>query len=113
MDMSDADEKGKQCSKCLIWKTLDKFSRKSDTKDGYKYHCKECDKVYNKSERGQEVRIKKQATRNFRVKTNFKSQLRELLASSKKRSRKKDLPIDINLDFLLDLKNKQDNVRSE
>lgn len=34
----------KVCTKCKIEKSLDFFTKSSNTKDGYRYHCKECRK---------------------------------------------------------------------
>lgn len=35
----------KQCSKCGEWKSLDRFSKSSHTKCGYRSHCKDCVKA--------------------------------------------------------------------
>lgn len=37
----------KQCSKCGVLKSLDKFNKRSRSKDGFQQHCKECHKQLN------------------------------------------------------------------
>ena len=39
----------KVCTKCGQQKPLDAFRKQSSTKDGLKYHCKECDNKTAKS----------------------------------------------------------------
>ena len=39
----------KICTKCKEAKSLDRFRKQSSTKDGLKYHCKECDNQTAKS----------------------------------------------------------------
>jgi len=39
----------KICTKCNEEKPLDAFRKQSSTKDGLKYHCKECDDRNDKS----------------------------------------------------------------
>ena len=40
--------KGKGCTKCKQWKPLPSFNKQAGTKDGLKYHCKECCKDHYK-----------------------------------------------------------------
>lgn len=39
----------KICTKCKIEKTLDKFGKRSNTKDGFRCSCKECEKLWRSS----------------------------------------------------------------
>ena len=38
----------KKCSSCGLEKTFDQFNKNNNTKDGYRYMCKECRKQYDK-----------------------------------------------------------------
>lgn len=46
MNLEDYDMK--ICKKCLINKELSEFNKKSDSKDGFSYSCRECSKVLGK-----------------------------------------------------------------
>ena len=39
---------GKVCTKCGVWKPLEEFSKKKNTKDGRQYECRECQKEQRK-----------------------------------------------------------------
>lgn len=38
---------GKTCTKCNVFKSFGEFSRDKQKKDGFRSHCKSCDKEYN------------------------------------------------------------------
>ena len=40
----------KKCSKCQMVKRLDCFHKDRSSKDGYNHKCKECTKVYGKTD---------------------------------------------------------------
>jgi len=69
----------KECSKCREVKPFEAFSKRSDTKSGFKSHCKACIKVHNQLNKEYEsIRAKKYYKQNSeviksRVKTYYKA----------------------------------------
>ncbi|MBV8984655.1 MAG: hypothetical protein JO248_09480 [Acidimicrobiia bacterium] len=39
--------KGKTCSTCKEWKPLDEFNKRSASKDGRQWNCRDCNKAYH------------------------------------------------------------------
>ena len=48
----------KRCPKCKIEKSKSEFSKRSRNRDGLRYQCKNCDWLYNQSERSKETKRK-------------------------------------------------------
>lgn len=42
---------GKVCTKCGQWKELTQFAKGSYTRDGFQYHCKDCNRAYRQANR--------------------------------------------------------------
>jgi len=45
--LENAEGKGKQCSTCKQWKPLEEFNRRSTSKDGRQWSCRDCNKAYH------------------------------------------------------------------
>ena len=45
--MPASGEEGKRCSTCKEWKPLEEFNRRSASKDGRQWACRDCNKAYH------------------------------------------------------------------
>lgn len=78
-------EKAKQCTKCGVTKPLSSFGRDKNRRDGARSRCKQCLAELERLRYG-----------NNRLQYQFKY----LLARSKERAKDKNLPHDIDIDYL-------------
>ena len=75
----------KACTRCGVVKPLYDFPRCKTVRDGAKSYCKQCHCKYQKAKRDEN-----------RLKYQFKA----LVSDSKQRAKKKNLPHDIDVDYL-------------
>jgi hypothetical protein len=45
--MDPVEGKGKVCSTCKVWKPLDEFNRRSTSRDGRQWMCRDCNRAYH------------------------------------------------------------------
>lgn len=47
MDPSESNGNGKRCSTCKEWKPLTEFNKRSTSRDGRQWSCRDCNKAYH------------------------------------------------------------------
>jgi len=95
----------KVCSKCKEEKDIINFSVKRNTKDGFRYDCKECNKKYRKQNREREKIVGKQwrdrnkeKIRQNQKKYYSKHREKYILKNAKYRARTRILKFNISLE---------------
>jgi hypothetical protein len=78
-------EGAKQCSVCGVLKPLSSFHRCNKSRDGADCRCKQCKAEHDKRSRSE---------------NRLKYQFKDLLADSKRRAKKKNLPHDLDIKYL-------------
>jgi hypothetical protein len=80
----------KICTKCNIKKKIDRFDKKSKSKNGYNPSCKDCCRLYRQANKDKiSVRKRKKLIADPRS---------PLLASAKRRAKKENLPFNLALE---------------
>lgn len=84
----------KKCSKCQVVKSLDCFHNNKAKKDGKYYHCKECQRAYNKAHYTSNKQYYVDKAAKNRNAVNHK------ISSVKLRASQNNLPFDLTTEWL-------------
>lgn len=90
----------KKCFKCKTRKYVEEFSKNRSRPDGYQKVCKECFASYKSVQNGYRRKSKL-------VKTDKRIRLKNRLSGIKSRAKRINVPFDLDVDFLLNLLEKQ------
>lgn len=86
----------KKCFKCKTIKNISEFSKNRTTFDGYQKVCKDCFSNYECVKRGYK-------TKSIKYKTTLTQYFSHKITNAKKKSEIKNLPFDLDVNFLLEL----------
>lgn len=82
------DLQQKQCPKCGIVKTINDFHKRTKRKSGLQFYCKECHW---------------QNWREYRINNPITDQTNRMVAAARSRAKAKDLPFDIDHEYVRSL----------
>lgn len=91
----------KKCYKCKTFKPLDDFSKNKSTFDGYQKVCKDCFSSYDSVKKSYKKKQNK-------LKTDLKTYLRNKTSNLERKCKLKNLPFDLDKDYIYNLFLKQD-----
>jgi hypothetical protein len=91
----------KKCYKCKTFKPLEEFSKNKSTFDGYQKVCKDCFSNYDSVKKSYKKKQNK-------LKTDLKTYLRNKTSNLERKCKLKNLPFDLDKDYIYNLFLKQD-----
>lgn len=91
----------KKCFNCKTFKVIEEFSKNKWTFDGYQKLCKECFSNYSSVKKGYKKK-------SFLLKNDFEFYLKNKISFLNRKSIKKNIPFNIDKDFIYELFLKQE-----
>lgn len=98
----------KICTICLQEKSIESFTMDKHSSTGYRNQCKECIRKRTKEQRVWERRKEGYNASMRKYRGTIKGALHTSLSAAKRRSKNSNIPFDLDIEYLIDLFEKQE-----